>query len=63
MSIPTYTRSGYTSNSPAESFFSTLKRELVYQHDFESRESASRAIAKYIDEYYNYQRSHSYVGY
>jgi len=50
-------------NSPAESFFSTIKRELVYQNSFESRASASRAIASYIDQYYNYQRSHSYVGY
>jgi len=50
-------------NSPAESFFATLKRELIYQNDYWTRNTATSALAEYIDEYYNYQRIHSSIGY
>jgi len=50
-------------NSPAESFFGTLKQELIYQDRFETRWEATEAIKEYIDIYYNYQRSHSTIGY
>ncbi len=50
-------------NSVAESFFSTLKKELVWRTKFESREDARRDIFEYIEVFYNRQRMHSYLGY
>lgn len=46
-------------NAVAESFFSTLKRELEGIDDFESRAGAALAIGAYIDGFYNVQRRHS----
>ena len=46
-------------NAVAESFFSTLKRELEGIDDFESRVGATLAIGAYIDGFYNIQRRHS----
>ena len=45
-------------NSVAESFFATLKRELVYQRRFETRDQARREIFAWIGRY-NTQRLHS----
>lgn len=50
-------------NALAESFFKTLKRELVNDRDYKTREEASRDIFKYIELYYNRQRMHSSIGY
>lgn len=50
-------------NSVAESFFSTLKKELIYHNNFATREEARRKIFDYIEVYYNRQRMHSYLGY
>lgn len=50
-------------NSVAESFFGTLKSELIYQHKYESRAQAKAAIFEYIEVYYNRQRKHSTNGY
>lgn len=50
-------------NSVAESFFSTLKKELIYQVRFKTREQARREIFEYIEVFYNRQRMHSYLGY
>jgi len=50
-------------NSVAESFFSTLKKELVWRTKFESREQARREIFEFIEVFYNRQRMHSYLGY
>lgn len=50
-------------NAVVESFFATLKRELIYREDFSSRDDAERAIFEYIEVFYNRQRSHSYLGY
>ena len=50
-------------NSVAESFFGTLKSELIYQHKYESRAQAKTAIFEYIEVYYNRQRKHSTNGY
>lgn len=47
----------------AESFFKTLKRELVNDRDYKTREEASWDIFKYIELYYNRQRMHSSIGY
>ena len=50
-------------NSVAESFFSTLKKELVWRTKFESREQARREIFEFIEVFYNRQRMHSYLDY
>lgn len=47
----------------AESFFKTLKRELVKERRYETREEAKQDIFKYIELYYNRVRMHSYLGY
>ena len=50
-------------NAFAESFFRTLKVELVYQNKFATREEAKRAIFEYIEVFYNRQRLHSSIDY
>jgi putative transposase len=49
-------------NSVAESFFKTLKSDLVYQTYFYTKKQAKREIFEYIEFYYNRVRSHSYLG-
>jgi transposase InsO family protein len=46
-------------NAVAESFFATLKNELVYQQKFNTREEAKHAIFEYIEVFYNRIRVHS----
>lgn len=46
-------------NSVAESFFHTLKVELVHHENFKTREEAEQAIFHYIEVYYNKLRMHS----
>ena len=50
-------------NAFAESFFHTLKTELVYQTEFTTREEAKRAIFEYIEVFYNRERMHSGIEY
>jgi len=50
-------------NAVVESFFSTLKRELIHRHQFQARQEAVRAIFDYVEVFYNRQRSHSHLGY
>lgn len=50
-------------NAVAESFFKSLKSELIYQHDFKTREAAKQATFEYIEIWYNRQRRHSSLGY
>jgi len=50
-------------NAVSESFFRTLKRELVKGAAFEDRLVAQQAIFKYIELYYNRRRMHSSLGY
>ncbi len=50
-------------NAPTESFFSTLKRELVYREEFKTREEAKQKLFEYIEVFYNRQRRHSTLGY
>jgi putative transposase len=50
-------------NAVAESFFHTLKTELVYQHRYRTREEARLAIFEYIAAFYNRTRRHSTNGY
>ena len=50
-------------NAPTESFFATLKRELVYRTTFASREAARTAVFEWIETWYNRKRRHSSLGY
>jgi len=50
-------------NAPVESFFSTLKRELIYRERYQTREEAKRSLFEYIEVFYNRQRRHSALGY
>jgi len=49
-------------NSMAESFVSTLKRELIHRHSWPSRQIARTAIFEYIEGFYNTRRRHSALG-
>ena len=50
-------------NAVVESFFATLKVEVLYRHDWPTRAAAERAIFEYIEVWYNRQRLHSTLGY
>jgi transposase InsO family protein len=50
-------------NAVAESFFATLKVELVYATTWETRAAARGALFEYIEVFYNGQRRHSSLGY
>lgn len=50
-------------NAVAESFFATLKLELVYQTRWATRAEARSAVFEYIELFYNRQRRHSALGY
>lgn len=49
-------------NAVAESFFHTLKTELVDCEDYRTREEAKASIFEYIEVFYNRQRRHSHIG-
>ncbi len=50
-------------NAVAESFFSTLKNELIHGTRFQTRQQARTAIFEYIEVFYNCQRLHQTIGY
>ncbi len=50
-------------NAPVESFFATLKKELVASEVFYTRAQAHREIVDYIEGFYNCWRRHSSLGY
>jgi putative transposase len=50
-------------NASIESFWSTLKLELVYRRSFNTRAQAQSEIFDYIEAFYNRQRSHSALNY
>lgn len=50
-------------NAVVESFFATLKVELIHEAVFVDREQARREIFEYIELFYNRWRRHSYLGY
>jgi len=50
-------------NAVAESFFHTLKTELVYQQFCRTREEARRAIFEYVEGFYDRPRLHSTLDY
>src|ERR1044071_3837921 len=50
-------------NAPMESFFGTLKTELVHHGEYPNRDAARRDLFAYIEGYYNRLRRHSAIGY
>jgi transposase InsO family protein len=50
-------------NAVAESFFKTLKIELVYRTHFKTHDEAKLALFEYIEGYYNRKRRHSHLNY
>jgi putative transposase len=50
-------------NAPAESFFAPLKKELVHDEDYQTRQEARASIFEYIEVFYNNRRLHSSLGY
>lgn len=61
---PSFTGTGAClDNAHIESFFATLKKELVYQTTFATREKARLAVFEFIEGYYNRWRLHSSLDY
>jgi putative transposase len=62
--VPSMSRTGNCwDNAVAESFFHTLKTELIYTEDYDTHEEAQTAVFEYIEVFYNRQRCHSANGY
>ena len=49
-------------NAPMESFFATLKKELVHHEDYQTRAAARQSLFEYIEVFYNRVRRHSALG-
>ncbi len=56
-------KGNFWDNAPVESFFSTLKMELVHERRYRTREEARMEIFEFIEIWYNCQRLHSSLGY
>ncbi|MDH3355247.1 MAG: IS3 family transposase [Chromatiales bacterium] len=50
-------------NAVAESFFGTLKTEMVDHEDYRTKSEAKQSLFEYIEIFYNRRRRHSYLGY
>jgi len=50
-------------NAPIESFWGSLKNELVHHQSYATRAMAKASIQEYIEIFYNRQRLHSHLGY
>ena len=50
-------------NAPMESFFATLKGELVDERDYLTRDEARADVFQYLEGFYNRRRLHSSIGY
>jgi putative transposase len=50
-------------NAVIESFWSSLKRELVHRCEFATRADAQAAIFEWLEVFYNRERLHSALGY
>ena len=50
-------------NAPMESFFGSLKTELVHRVTFPTKEAARRAVFEYVEAFYNRRRRHSGLGF
>jgi transposase InsO family protein len=56
-------KGNFYDNAHMESFFSTLKRELVHDERYRTREDARLSIFEYLEVFYNRTRKHSAFGY
>jgi transposase InsO family protein len=62
--LPSMSRKGNCwDNAPMESFFASLKKELVHRKRFATRQEARKALFEYIEVFYNRKRLHSSLGY
>ena len=62
--VPSMSRKGDCwDNAPMESFFHTLKTELVHRRNYKTRQEAISDIFNYIETFYNPKRRHSSLGY
>lgn len=50
-------------NAPMESFWGSLKNEMIHHQGYATRDNAEAAIKEYIEIFYNRQRRHSRLGY
>jgi transposase InsO family protein len=50
-------------NAVAESFFGSLKNELVHHEDYRTRAEARQSVFEYIEVFYNRQRRHASLSY
>jgi putative transposase len=50
-------------NAPMESFFASLKKELIHDEDYQTRGEARARVFEYIEVFYNRVRRHSALGY
>ena len=62
--LPSMSRKGNCyDNAPMESFWGTMKNELVYHRRYKTREEAIREIAEYIEVFYNRERRQKRLDY
>ena len=50
-------------DAPVESFFASLKKELVHDEEYATRDEATASLFEYIETFYNRVRRHSALGY
>lgn len=62
MHAPMSRRGNCYDNAPMESFWDTLKSELVHHRHYDTRAQSIREITEYIEIIYNRQRRHSRLG-
>jgi transposase InsO family protein len=48
-------------NAAVETFFKSLKAELIWREQYETREQAQNTLFRYINGFYNPRRRHSYL--
>jgi putative transposase len=61
--VPSMSRKGNCyDNAPMESWFGTLKSELIHHRHYRTRKEAIREIVEYIEVFYNRQRRHAKLG-
>lgn len=62
--VPSMSRTGDCwDNAVAESFFATIKAEMIEFERYDTRAAATASIGIYIEKFYNPTRRHSYLGY
>ena len=63
MKAPRSYKGNYYDKAPIESFWGTLKNELVYHRSHKNRQQAIREITEYIEIFFNRQRKQKRLGY